>query len=388
MNTRSKSIASNTTADMNVSSNTLHIPDDPTQEEPMPPWDRVMIESMQATNVNLQATNANFQALIDEIDQHDHENENLEPFEEPMRSWARYLLESLQDFTISIQSLHHKFDQHDSEDENLESLEEPMPSWARILLENEQSLTIQLDQIDHRIKKLKSLDESDSWEDNSPQIEMSKEPINDHLDSYNVVPSNDQYLRDMTDYEYNEVRIDIPMFKEVDDPKEYLNEDMISSLPKTIQCIDPISRSNRIIRCYKCRKVGHVKADCSKLIIVVDDSNPLPTNDSKKFKLEDGNYGLDKAISLKHVHIIHDIVLKQFASSYKRFKTFIAFPRRYKILKQSDLVDTKIHSPKLLKFSFKFQQKNYVTFELLLKLIHIFGIIFIGAYLFHLLFQI
>ena len=225
-------------------------------------------------------------------------------------------------------------------------------------------------------------------EDNSPQIEIPKEPINDHLDSYNVVPSNDQYLRDMTDYEYNEVRVDMPMFVEVDDPKEYLNEDMTSSLPKTIQCINPTPRSNRIIRCYICQKVGHVKADCSKLIIVMDDSNPLPTNDSKEFKLEDEIHELDKTISIEHDHIIHEIVLKQFASSYERFKTFIDFPRRYKILKPSDLVDTKIHSPKLLKFSFKFQQKNYVTFKLLLKLIHILGIIFIGSYLFHLLFQI
>ena len=144
---------------------------------------------------------------------------------------------------------------------------------------------------------------------------------------------------------------------------------MTRSLPKTIQCINPTPRSNRIIRCYKCWKVGHVKANCSKLIIAMDDSNPLPTNDSKEFELEDENYGLDKAISIKHVHIIHDIVLKKFASSYKRYKTFIAFPRRYKILKPSDLVDTKFHPPKILKFSFTFQLKNYIPFKLLLKLI-------------------
>ena len=202
------------------------------------------------------------------------------------------------------------------------------------------------------------------------------------------MPSNDHYLKDKIDYEYNETRVDTPMSKEVNDLKEYLNEDMISSLPKTIQCINPTPKSNRIIRCFKCRKIGHVKGDCSKMIIVMDDSNPLPTNDSKEFKLEDEIHELDKTISLKHVHIIHDIVLKEFASSYKRFKTFIAFPRRYKILKQSDLVDTKIHSPKLLKISFKSQLKNYVPFKLLLKLIHIFGIIFIGAYLLHLLFWI
>ena len=336
---------------------------------------------MQATNVNLQATNANLQALIDEIDQHDHENENLESLEEPMPSWARELSESMQALIDII-------DRDNNRTENLESLEEPMPSWARTLLEDIQDLDIKLDQHDIRLKNLESLDESDSWEDSSPQIESPKEPINDHLDFSDVVPSNDYYPRDMTDYEYNEVRVDIPMFVEVDDPKEYPNEDMTSSLPKTIQCINPTPRSNRIIRCYKCRKVGHVKASCSKLIIVMDDSNPLPTDDSKNIELEDEIYGLDKAISIKHVHIIHDIVLKKFTSSYKRFKTFIAFPRRYKILKQNDLVDTKIHSPKLLKFSFKFQLKNYIPFKLLLKLIHIFGITFIGAYLFHLLFRI
>ena len=252
------------------------------------------------------------------------------------------------------------------------------PPWARVLMERVDAILIKLDQHDIRLKNLEPPDESDFLEDNSPQIEIPKEPINDHLDSYNVFPSTDQYLRDMTDYEYNEVSVDIPMFKEVDDPKEYLNEDMSNSFPKTTQLLNPTPRSNSTIRCFKCRKIGHVKADCSKLIIVMDDSNSLPSNDSKKFELEDENYGLDKVISIEHVHIIHDIVLKEFASSYKRYKTFIAFPRRHKILKPIDLVDTKIHSPKLLKFSFKLQQKNYVTFKLLLKLIHIFGIIYYG----------
>ena len=232
--------------------------------------------------------------------------------EEPMPSWAGEILESLE-------ALNRKLDQHDNDDENLESLEEPIPTWARALME-------EIDQLDMRLRKLESLDESNSWEDNSPQIEITKEPINDHLDFSNVVPSNDHYPRDMIDYQYNEVRVDIPMFKEVDDPKEYLNEDMTSSLPKTTQVTNPTPRSNSIIRCYKCRKVGHVKADCSKLIIVMDDSNPLPTNDSKEFELEDEIHELDKAISIKHVHIIHDIVLKEFASSYERYETFICPP--------------------------------------------------------------
>ena len=107
--------------------------------------------------------------------------------DEPTPSWALELIESLEAINIIIQALISKFDQHDNEDENLESLEEPMPSWARTLLENEQSFTIKLDQIDNRIKNLESPDESDSWEDSSPQIEIPEEPINDHLKFSNFV---------------------------------------------------------------------------------------------------------------------------------------------------------------------------------------------------------
>ena len=138
MNTRSTSIASNTTADMNVSSNILHIPDDPTQEEPMPPWARVMIERIQA--------------LIDIVDRDNCRTENLE------------------------------------------SVEEPMPSWAKTLSEDLQDLDIKLDQHDIRLKNLESLDESDSWEDSPPQIEIPDEPINDYPHFSNFVPSSDHYL--------------------------------------------------------------------------------------------------------------------------------------------------------------------------------------------------
>ena len=162
-----------------------------------------------------------------------------------MPSWAGELLESLQ-------ALNRKFDQHDNEDENLESLEEPMPSWAKTLSEDMQSFTIKLDQMENRIKNLESPDESDFWEDNSPQIEIPEEPIHDHLDFSKVVPSNDYYPKDRIDYQYNEVRLDIPMFKEIDDPKEYLNEDMTSSLPKTTQSTNLTPRENSTIRCFKC----------------------------------------------------------------------------------------------------------------------------------------
>ena len=216
MNTRSKAVAPNTTADMPTNVNAPHTPTEPTREDVIPTWARALIEKVEATNV------------------------------------------SLQDLTISVQSLHNK-----------------------------------CDQVDNTLKNLESPDELDSWEDSSPQIMIPKEPIIDHLDSSNFVPYNDHYLRDRTDYQHNEVGIDIPMFKEVDDPKEYFNVDITSSLPKTTQFKNPTPRANSIIRCYKCRKVGHVKANCSKLAIFMDDSNPLPTNDSKKFELEDEIYELD-----------------------------------------------------------------------------------------------
>ena len=341
MNTRSKAITSNTTTDMNVNSNTPHIPDEPTQEE-------------------------------------------------------------------------------------------AMPSWARAFLEIAQSIHIKLDQLENRTKNLESPDESNSWEASSSQIEIPKEPVNDHPNSSNFVPSNDHYPRDRTDYQYNQVRVDIPMFKGGDDPKEYLNLGMISSLPKTTQFTNPTPRTNSTIRCFNCQQVGHVKTNCPKL----DNSEPLLDYTNEDIELENEVYVLDeamiydndviiqgktnvcsymfknkklilkpymenshphklskvsaplalvrkisskkiqkstrptihalipKAIFIEHVHIIHDIVSKQLASSYEPYKTFTDFLRRYKILKQSDLVNIKIHPPKLLKIYFKFQLKNYVPFKI------------------------
>ena len=153
-----------------------------------------------------------------------------------------------------MQALISKFDQHDNEDENLEFLDEPMPSWARVLLENVQAInfnmqatSIILDRLDNTLKNLESPGQSDSWEDNSPQIKIPKEPINDHPNFYNFVPSNDHYPWDRTDCQYNEVRVDIPMFKEGDDPKEYLNVDMTSSLPNTSQLTNPTPRTSSVL---------------------------------------------------------------------------------------------------------------------------------------------
>ena len=233
--------------------------------------------------------------------------------EEPIPTWARALIEKVEATNVNFQATNVNF---------------------QALIVSVQSFTIKLDQMDNSLKNLESQDESDFWEDNSPQIEIPKEPINDHLDSSNVVPSNDYYPKDRIDYQYNEVRVDIPMIKEVDDPKENFNMDMTRSLAKTTQFTNPTPKTNSTISCFKCRKVGHVKTNCPKLAIVMDDSNPLHTNDSNEFELEDENYELYKAISIKHVHIIHDIVLKQFASSYERYKPLLLFLEDIKFLNQ------------------------------------------------------
>ena len=63
-------------------------------------------------------------------------------------------------------------------------------------------MNLRLDRLENTLNNLESPDESDFLEDNSPQIEIPKEPINDHLDFSNVVPSNDYYPRDMIDSVY------------------------------------------------------------------------------------------------------------------------------------------------------------------------------------------
>ena len=78
--------------------------------------------------------------------------------------------------------------------------EETMPSWARALLETTQAINIKLDQQDNRIKNLESPKKSNSWEASSSQRKFSKEPINDHPNSSNFIPSNENYPRDRTDY--------------------------------------------------------------------------------------------------------------------------------------------------------------------------------------------
>ena len=82
-----------------------------------------------------------------------------------------------------------------------------------------QAVNIKLDQQDNRIKNLESPKKSNSWEASSSQRKFSKDPINDHPNSSNFVPSNECYPRDRIDYQYNQVRVDIPMFKGGDDQR-------------------------------------------------------------------------------------------------------------------------------------------------------------------------
>ena len=53
MNTRSKSIAPNANAEMNTNVNPPYTPAEPIRDDTLPPWARVMVESMQAINLRL-----------------------------------------------------------------------------------------------------------------------------------------------------------------------------------------------------------------------------------------------------------------------------------------------------------------------------------------------
>ena len=108
--------------------------------------------------------------------------------------------------------------------------DDTLPPWARVLIENVQANSVsmqainrRLDQLENNSKNEDSPKKSNPWEASSSQRRNSKEPINDHPNSSNFIPSNDHYPRDRTEYQYNQVRVDIPMFKGGDDPKECLN---------------------------------------------------------------------------------------------------------------------------------------------------------------------
>ena len=79
-------------------------------------------------------------------------------------------------------------------------------------------------------------------------------------------------------------------------PNSNLNVGMNSSLPKNSEFTNPTPRTNSTIRCFNCQQVGHVKTNCPKLALVMDSSNPFPTNENKELEFEDEIYDLDEAM--------------------------------------------------------------------------------------------
>ena len=69
-----------------------------------------------------------------------------------------------------------------------------------------------------------------------------------------------------------------------------------SSLPRTTQFTNPTPRSNSTIRCFNCQQVGHVKTNCPKLALVIDNSEPLLDDTNEDIELENEVYELDKAM--------------------------------------------------------------------------------------------
>ena len=82
---------------------------------------------------------------------------------------------------------------------------------------------------------------------------------------------------------------------------------MNSSLPKTSQITNPTPRTNSTIRCFNCQQVGHVKTNCPKLALVMDSSNPFPTNENKELEFEDEIYELDDAMINENEDISQNI---------------------------------------------------------------------------------
>ena len=64
MNTRSKAVAPNTTADMPTNVNASHTPAEPTRDDAIPPWARALMEKMEALTTSVQSNNMK----IDQID--------------------------------------------------------------------------------------------------------------------------------------------------------------------------------------------------------------------------------------------------------------------------------------------------------------------------------
>ena len=265
-----------------------------------------------------------------------------------------------------------------------------MPSWARALLESMQSLIIKLDQHNNRTENLESPKESNSWEASSSQIKIPKERINDHPNSSNVVlpnippnsnrnvstndrlpkttqftntfPRTNPNVKCFNCQQVGHVNTNCPKLALVIDNSEPLPDDSNEEIElgnevyeldeamiydndvriqgKTNVCSFMFKNKNIILKPYmenshpiKLSKVSAPLALVRKISSKKIQKSTRPTIHAL----------IPEAIFIKHVHTIHDIVSKQLASSYEPYKTLTDFPKRYKILKKSDLVITKIH---------------------------------------------
>ena len=69
-----------------------------------------------------------------------------------------------------------------------------------------------------------------------------------------------------------------------------------NSLPKTTQFTNSFPRTNPNIKCFNCQQVGHVKTNCPKLALVIDNSEPLPDATNEEIELENEVYELHEAM--------------------------------------------------------------------------------------------
>ena len=108
--------------------------------------------------------------------------------------------------------------------------EDPMPSWAKALLDGMRSLNIKFDLQEIRIQTLENNNTRPNGSNPTQKkdkgiLEQPFEPLKTH-DSptfQNTNSNNYSNNRERIESHYNQLKLDTPMFKGGDDPKEYLN---------------------------------------------------------------------------------------------------------------------------------------------------------------------